>query len=167
MICYFTTHFAGHCRGYLERYYFSAQSNQCISFIYGGCAGNGNNFASKTECLAVCTNYTSTGLSKNRKSGGIEYVTAFPRIRSDCSRPITKGPCAESFQTWGFDRLKGRCQNFTYSGCGGNANRFFSLMQCKHTCESAYTTRRPYRPWQRYYVSYMAKFTFLLHVVNF
>jgi len=36
------------------RYYFNSETNLCKKFIYTGCGGNGNNFASKTDCRNKC-----------------------------------------------------------------------------------------------------------------
>ena len=133
--------------------------------MYTGCAGNGNNFASKIECVTVCSNHTGTNNSQsNRRPGGIEFVTAFPRVKSDCSKPIIKGQCSRTIQMFGFDRLTRKCRNFTYTGCGGNSNRFFSLAECKDTCEtnaiSKSTTQKPFRSWQRYMCSNVLLFCY-------
>lgn len=39
---------------YFPRWYFNSKLNKCITFIYGGCQGNGNNFMSKEECEKTC-----------------------------------------------------------------------------------------------------------------
>lgn len=44
----------GSCRAYLTRYYFNKDTENCESFIYGGCRGNSNNFNSLEDCEAVC-----------------------------------------------------------------------------------------------------------------
>ncbi|XP_054418737.1 tissue factor pathway inhibitor isoform X2 [Pteronotus mesoamericanus] len=44
----------GICRAFLTRYFYNNQSNQCESFIYGGCLGNPNNFESLEECKNTC-----------------------------------------------------------------------------------------------------------------
>ena len=36
------------------RFFFDGASGSCSSFTYGGCRGNGNNFASQQECEAKC-----------------------------------------------------------------------------------------------------------------
>ena len=141
--------FLGHCHGYLERYYFSKKDNKCLPFMYSGCAGNGNNFASKTECMAVCMN-NSRNFYGNRKAKGVEYVTIIPRIRSDCSKMIRKGQCSGSIKMYGYDKVTGKCRNFTYTGCGGNSNRFFTLSSCKAVCEAGGISKAGARkPWIR------------------
>ena len=39
---------------------------------------------------------------------------------------------------WAFDGF--RCLPFTYTGCGGNPNRFFTHQQCQQTCETKSST---------------------------
>ena len=45
---------AGPCRAAKPRWFFSKQSGSCEQFLYGGCRGNNNNFASVAECEARC-----------------------------------------------------------------------------------------------------------------
>ncbi|XP_023657640.1 carboxypeptidase inhibitor SmCI-like isoform X1 [Paramormyrops kingsleyae] len=44
----------GTCRESIKRYAYSPTSKRCHSFRYGGCSGNGNNFASRRECMKTC-----------------------------------------------------------------------------------------------------------------
>ena len=48
--------------------------------------------------------------------------------------------CARLFELlpeirWYFDAGKGGCVQFTYGGCGGNANNFKTLAECNDACE--------------------------------
>ena len=36
------------------QYYFDAASYECLAFRYHGCGGNGNRFASKSDCWTTC-----------------------------------------------------------------------------------------------------------------
>lgn len=38
----------------VTRYFYNGSSMACETFQYGGCLGNGNNFASEKECLQTC-----------------------------------------------------------------------------------------------------------------
>lgn len=49
----------GFCRGHQERFYYDAATRQCKTFVWGGCFGNANNFASEQECLAACAPSTA------------------------------------------------------------------------------------------------------------
>ena len=62
-------------------------------------------------------------------------MTTLPRLISDCQGKIDRGSCSTPIQMWAYDKKKGRCLPFTYGGCGGNLNRFFSRDQCQQTCE--------------------------------
>jgi hypothetical protein len=65
--------------------------------------------------------------------GSLASVTAFPRLTLDCHRKIDRGPCSSPIQMWAFDGS--RCIPFTYGGCGGNLNRFFTRDECLQTCQ--------------------------------
>ncbi|XP_051934855.1 amyloid-like protein 2 isoform X2 [Hippocampus zosterae] len=44
----------GPCRASMPRWHFDLSQKKCALFIYGGCAGNRNNFDSEEYCMAVC-----------------------------------------------------------------------------------------------------------------
>ena len=46
----------GPCRAFIPRWSYSMMNGQCERFIYGGCAGNGNNFQSRQQCEDACSN---------------------------------------------------------------------------------------------------------------
>ncbi|XP_016105786.1 amyloid-like protein 2 [Sinocyclocheilus grahami] len=48
----------GPCRASKPRWHFDMQQRKCVRFIYGGCAGNRNNFDSEEYCMAVCKRLT-------------------------------------------------------------------------------------------------------------
>ncbi|KAG6445177.1 trypsin inhibitor [Manduca sexta] len=45
----------GMCFGYFPRYGYDPSIKQCKKFVYGGCHGNQNNFATLEECEKTCT----------------------------------------------------------------------------------------------------------------
>ncbi|XP_054836467.1 kunitz-type serine protease inhibitor textilinin-2-like [Eublepharis macularius] len=47
---------SGPCEALFERYYYDSASRTCKKFVYGGCRGNGNRFATWTGCMTVCGN---------------------------------------------------------------------------------------------------------------
>ena len=47
----------GPCLAYFPRYYYNIHKGTCEEFIYGGCAGNSNNFHYQGECLHVCQSH--------------------------------------------------------------------------------------------------------------
>ncbi|XP_072248102.1 amyloid beta precursor like protein 2 isoform X2 [Leuresthes tenuis] len=48
----------GPCRASMPRWHFDKNQRKCVRFIYGGCAGNRNNFDSEEYCMAVCKRLT-------------------------------------------------------------------------------------------------------------
>ncbi|KAL6479185.1 hypothetical protein MHYP_G00126180 [Metynnis hypsauchen] len=48
----------GPCRASMPRWHFDMRQRKCVRFIYGGCAGNRNNFDSEDYCMAVCKRLT-------------------------------------------------------------------------------------------------------------
>ncbi|XP_006890819.1 PREDICTED: protein AMBP [Elephantulus edwardii] len=103
-------HMAGPCLGMITKYFYNGSSMACETFQYGGCLGNGNNFATEKECLQTC------------------------RTVAACNLPIVTGPCKASFKLWAFDATQGKCILFTYGGCQGNGNKFYSEKECKEYC---------------------------------
>uniref|UniRef100_A0A663NF26 Protein AMBP n=1 Tax=Athene cunicularia TaxID=194338 RepID=A0A663NF26_ATHCN len=100
----------GPCSGMLSRFFYNSSSMACETFLYGGCLGNGNNFYSEKECLQAC------------------------RTEAACRLPITQGPCQKLVTRWAFDAAQGKCIMFSYGGCKGNGNQFYSEKECKEYC---------------------------------
>uniref|UniRef100_F1KQ30 Papilin n=1 Tax=Ascaris suum TaxID=6253 RepID=F1KQ30_ASCSU len=107
---------AGECKGEFQRFAFDAKLGECRAFVYGGCGGNGNNFASITDCQRKCHSEGST-LSTNV-----------------CEHPIEVGECSGVFARFAYDSVANECRQFTYGGCGGNGNNFATLADCRTLC---------------------------------
>ncbi|ULT92782.1 hypothetical protein L3Y34_010106 [Caenorhabditis briggsae] len=107
---------AGECNGVFERFAFDSETQDCRVFTYGGCGGNGNNFATMNECRSRCV----TAVKK-------------PPV-STCEADIDVGECAGVFSRFAFDKSINACRSFTYGGCGGNANNFATLQECTNKC---------------------------------
>ncbi|XP_059581627.1 kunitz-type serine protease inhibitor bitisilin-1-like [Alligator mississippiensis] len=52
-----------------------------------------------------------------------------------CRLPPDRGPCKLHLKRYYFDWVSGSCQTFTYGGCRGNGNRFWSLRSCRKKCQ--------------------------------
>ena len=53
-----------------------------------------------------------------------------------CFMPLEKGKC-QGIQSWRwhFNPRSGSCEDFRYTGCGGNANNFMGKDECEATCK--------------------------------
>ena len=52
-----------------------------------------------------------------------------------CNLPHERGNCYGYFHRWGFDSTTGKCVQFIYGGCGGNANNFETIEACEQKCQ--------------------------------
>ncbi|XP_055847560.1 papilin isoform X2 [Episyrphus balteatus] len=102
---------AGDCDEYLHRWFYNAAEGICDQFIYRGCGGNNNNFASEKECEDSCF-----------------YV------HSTCSLPPIYGRCTDNTTRWHYDEQSKRCFEFEFSGCRGNRNNFVNEQECMDYC---------------------------------
>jgi hypothetical protein len=57
------------------------------------------------------------------------------RPSSVCYQPVGPGPCAGNFTRYGYNPSTGKCETFSYGGCGGNGNRFDTKEECEATCD--------------------------------
>lgn len=48
---------------------------------------------------------------------------------------MDKGPCNAIFPRYYYNQINEKCENFTYGGCGGNANNFEDYDSCSLLCE--------------------------------
>jgi hypothetical protein len=121
---------SGPCRAYIEQYFFDADRRDCFPLIYGGCGSNGNNFQTKADCRRTCFSHMAAPGDVIAK----EHIPSVPRNAEDCQLPVSVGTCNSSIPMFAFSYDKGDCVNFTYSGCGGNENLFFSKQHCLKNC---------------------------------
>lgn len=57
-----------------------------------------------------------------------------PLPAAACRLPIVQGPCQKPVLRWAFDAAQGKCIKFSYGGCKGNGNQFYSEKECKEYC---------------------------------
>ena len=51
-----------------------------------------------------------------------------------CTLPVEEGDCDGFIPVWYYKIQSGTCEQFMYSGCGGNKNRYTSHNQCAQQC---------------------------------
>ncbi|EYC37467.1 hypothetical protein Y032_0788g2358 [Ancylostoma ceylanicum] len=56
------------------------------------------------------------------------------RVPWFCLDGADKGPCNADYKRYFFNKTSGRCENFTYGGCGGNENNFWRRRECIRSC---------------------------------
>ncbi|XP_050666012.1 papilin-like isoform X2 [Leptidea sinapis] len=111
----------GTCGESITKVFYNVTSDRCEWFTYSGCLGGANRFSSMQECEIEC------------------------RAHADpCRQEPEPGNCLESYDSWYFNARTKECEEFTYTGCHGNDNRFATKDECEIQCSaSAVTTRRP------------------------
>ncbi|KAM4742255.1 kunitz-type protease inhibitor 2 [Anableps anableps] len=142
----------GPCRAAFPRFFYNVTSQSCISFIFGGCEPNGNNFESQEDCEATCSGVTGSVLLEEPISAPPPPAPKAPRMapvesallqKSEipaekfaelCEAEYQTGPCRAAFKRWFYNKEIGICQTFIYGGCSGNKNNYISEDSCKSTC---------------------------------
>jgi hypothetical protein len=114
-VCYLKK-VVGPCDGRYREWHYDHESKRCSQFLYSGCLGNGNRFLTKQECEDMCV------MGENSNAVSV------------CDAPMAEGACDGNFTRWFYDQQNGNCQEFEYSGCEGNANRFMSEEECTGAC---------------------------------
>ncbi|GAB1602605.1 papilin-like, partial, partial [Argonauta hians] len=128
---------AGLCYSYAEMYYYNYQLGQCERFVYGGCGGNDNRFATQLQCQQVCQPGGPTATpttSATTPNTGLTTMATTTRKSVECDLPKLVGPCSYNVTAWYYNPTMGVCSRFTYSGCGGNQNNFRSKGECEAAC---------------------------------
>eukprot|EP00118_Oscarella_pearsei_P021536 m.242357 g.242357 ORF g.242357 m.242357 type:complete len:741 (+) comp40218_c1_seq43:378-2600(+) len=97
------------CRGFFPRYYFDFVTGSCKKFIFGGCFEGNNSFISEDDCSRTCQT-------------------------DPCGFSLDRGLCKGEERRWHYNKEKGKCQEFEYSGCFGNENNFVTNEKCKQKC---------------------------------
>ena len=113
----------GPCKMSKDMFYFDMATRSCTSFVYGGCKGNENQFETAEECESTCSQFMTakSDLSNNSKSR--------------CEQEKAAGKCRGFNKMYYFNSNSGQCNEFIYTGCGGNDNRFDSLDECELSCQ--------------------------------
>ncbi|XP_045875043.1 tissue factor pathway inhibitor isoform X2 [Meles meles] len=116
----------GPCRAMITQFFFNIHTQQCEEFMYGGCEGNQNRFATLEACQEKCTDvYPKTRTQTKLEKEKPDY----------CFLDEDSGLCRGYLTRYFYNNETKKCEEFKYGGCLGNQNNFMSLEQCKSTCE--------------------------------
>ncbi|XP_070808416.1 kunitz-type serine protease inhibitor A-like [Pituophis catenifer annectens] len=121
----------GKCKKALERVYYDHKKKICLNFVYGGCGGNKNNFATLQDCLYQCKKF-DLELPTENTAGNIDWKKLTSRR---CRLYPKKGWCKKHSTRYYYDFKLHRCRAFTYHGCGGNENNFSNYIDCVKACD--------------------------------
>ncbi|XP_068624296.1 kunitz-type serine protease inhibitor A-like [Battus philenor] len=104
-------------------YYYDVKMEDCKSAFFGNhCPYNTNMFKSLKDCHNSC-----------RVSGRVMIDYKVPN-KVFCRMQPDFGYCNSYQPMWYYDMSTKRCRGFSYSGCGGNQNRFVTSRQCNKVC---------------------------------
>ncbi|CAM1299354.1 Uncharacterised protein r2_g929 [Pycnogonum litorale] len=110
----------GRCKESISRWYHDRELG-CVNFNYTGCGGNANRFETLQHCQKTCDDIMKKyRICRMEKDSGVCPTTGMNETKPS--------------EMYHYDIEQRRCFNFTYSGCGGNDNKFETIEQCMHTC---------------------------------
>ncbi|XP_016956953.1 early lactation protein [Drosophila biarmipes] len=66
----------GRCFALFYRYAYNVDTQSCEEFVYGGCAGNKNNFESKEQCEQACLGKSTSESSTTEQIGDATTETS-------------------------------------------------------------------------------------------
>ncbi|XP_026727794.1 boophilin-H2-like [Trichoplusia ni] len=107
------------------RFYFDTDMRDCMTFEYSDCVPSYNKFMTLTECNTNC------------RLSGPQHVSENYTANIYCRYQPEFGDCQNYHPMYYFDMSERRCKGFSYSGCGGNRNKFQSPIVCKAVCTAA------------------------------
>jgi hypothetical protein len=83
----------GPCESPTQRYYFDPETAECREFMYGGCDGNENNWATRTGCTRYCINHLSCRCMGDSAASGCTTTPDCEDCPEDRSEATTGMPC--------------------------------------------------------------------------
>ncbi|KAF6026427.1 hypothetical protein EB796_015266 [Bugula neritina] len=107
----------GNCRALFQRWGY--RNGKCVTFIYGGCGGNDNNFTTKRKCKRACR---SKGPVRE-KCGPLALVGVLP---GGCTGTGAR-------RVYAYDPNAGQCRQFRRCEVGSHV--FRSQRKCRRTCD--------------------------------
>lgn len=147
-----------------SRWHYNNNTKTCVSFTYSGRGGNQNNFLSLAECRSACPEFRnpcSTGQPHIGLKGRITRCGPFakgscpvtywchvgstadtsvccPGAGDPCELGMAAGNGQMKITRSYYNRESQSCQEFLYSGAGGNENNFLTQRDCEARCPGKY-----------------------------
>ncbi|KAI5647018.1 kunitz/Bovine pancreatic trypsin inhibitor domain-containing protein [Phthorimaea operculella] len=113
-------------RGTIHKFYYDIKMRDCKTAEIGAkCENSLNRFDTITQCHDTCID-NGEHMIRDKLAPSI-----FCRLQPDF------GGCNEYHPRFYFDVTDRQCKGFSYSGCGGNMNRFSSFQLCSAVCMPA------------------------------
>ncbi|GAV03190.1 hypothetical protein RvY_13652 [Ramazzottius varieornatus] len=78
---------------------------------------------------------TASPATTVRPTSTTATVAAAVGGKSGCSEVADAGVCRANITRYFFNAATGSCESFTYSGCGGNKNRYLTKERCEASCK--------------------------------
>ncbi|KAI1278371.1 hypothetical protein HDE_14289 [Halotydeus destructor] len=93
--------------------------------------------------LVSCLSADAYVVTSNGATGKAAVLTGPAHIGmpSACFQRVDPGPCGNDIVRIYYDHKTFTCKAFSYSGCGGNMNRFVSVKNCYKLCHPYYRQR--------------------------
>lgn len=114
----------GNCKKKITRYHYDAQKNKCEPFQWSGCGAQPNNWASLPNCEKTCVK--------------LPPAHPLPSTKWDnpirCTGEAIPGPCKKNIKRYHYNAATNTCEEFKYSGCGGNDNNWVYRNNCVKVC---------------------------------
>ncbi|KAL8614580.1 hypothetical protein ACOMHN_060046 [Nucella lapillus] len=101
----------------LPKFFHNKLSGKCEQIVYRGSYGNDNWFYTKGKCQADCVN---------------RGICVLPKHKGSCVNPRFE---SRRYTKFYYNTATGKCEQFDYNGCIGNANNFDTLGECQEVCE--------------------------------
>ncbi|XP_037577159.2 tissue factor pathway inhibitor 2-like [Dermacentor silvarum] len=117
----------GSCKAIIPKWYYDQMVSGCKLFIYGGCNGNNNQFASELKCLEYC----------QPKMKKIPVCSLKPKPRQ----------CESKVKYWHFNSTENTCHRLEAGLCPTSGNMFSSCEKCMKRCSG----RNPLLPCSQEY----------------
>ncbi|XP_045530771.1 kunitz-type serine protease inhibitor A-like [Pieris brassicae] len=103
-------------------FYYDILLEDCKTAYIGQCPHQYNTYNNLRTCNEACRDST------RKEIKGIKSPQVYCRLQPDFGR------CNSYHPMWFFDLSTRTCKGFSYSGCGGNVNRFDTHQECVSAC---------------------------------